>query len=173
MTAPFEKDLRRLLDHLCVQFGFCLPPEDNRRLIRTPPADAESFTDEVFVADGFEPRSAPPDLYRQVLDLVTAAYDQTSAPHPSTMKDLQETWHRTRTHLTRALDLVSNVGGPQLERFHGFLEHNELEQVGEAVSAPADFWSELRSAAEEMRLADHHERLHRRMREAEPNGTEP
>lgn len=87
------------------------------------------------MAEGLEPSSAPPDLYRQVLELVTATYDQTVAPHPLSANDLQESWHRTRTHLGQALGLLSDVSDrrPQVERFQEYLDHNELELALDAT----------------------------------------
>ena len=58
-----------------------------------------------------------------------------------------------------------------MERIQQYLDHNELElaldereHLGEHASAPIEFWAELRSAAEEMRLAGHYERICRQMR---------
>ena len=148
----------------------CLAPEDNHRLISAPPPDPQSFTNEVFVVEGFELSSVPRDLYRQVLAPVTAAYDQTAAPRPSTMQELLESWHCTRTHLDKAQALLG-VGRQQMEQVQQYLDHNELElaldgleHLGVHASAPVEFWAELRSAAEEMRLADHYERICRQMR---------
>lgn len=62
----------RLMQDLCVDLGFCLPPEDVARLIawQTPAIDA--FTDAVFAA---EEMAQPYDqhLYRQVRHRVAEA----------------------------------------------------------------------------------------------------
>lgn len=47
-----DSDVRRLLYELCVKLGFCLPPDDIRRLDESPPGDVDSFTDAVFTAEG-------------------------------------------------------------------------------------------------------------------------
>lgn len=45
-------DVQRLLNELCIKLGFCLPPNDIRRLCESPPGDVDSFTDAVFEAEG-------------------------------------------------------------------------------------------------------------------------
>ena len=45
----------RLLGELCVDLGFCLPPDDHARLVSDPPEDVDDFTDAVFVAEGMRP----------------------------------------------------------------------------------------------------------------------
>jgi hypothetical protein len=47
-----------LLDTLCVDLGFCLPPAARKILIEHPPTGPDDFTDAVFVAEG----SIPPQL---------------------------------------------------------------------------------------------------------------
>lgn len=44
-------DVQRLLNELCIKLGFCLPPNDIRRLCESPPGDVDSFTDAVFEAE--------------------------------------------------------------------------------------------------------------------------
>jgi hypothetical protein len=49
-------DLQRLLDELCVGYGFCLPPQAQEQLRRSrPPFDVDEFTDAVFAAEGMDP----------------------------------------------------------------------------------------------------------------------
>jgi hypothetical protein len=60
-----EADVQRLLDTLCVEVGFCLPPVEQRHLRASWSLDAGAFTDAVFDADGMDPR-LDPVLYRQV-----------------------------------------------------------------------------------------------------------
>ena len=45
----------KALDELCVRYGYCLPPDDYRRLIEDPPQDPEAFVDAVLVAEGLNP----------------------------------------------------------------------------------------------------------------------
>ncbi|MFL6074245.1 MAG: hypothetical protein ACJ73S_12680 [Mycobacteriales bacterium] len=61
--------VQALLDELCVELGFCLPPAGQRRLRDAPPPDPDAFTDAVFRAEGLEP---PFDrrLWRQVRERV-------------------------------------------------------------------------------------------------------
>ncbi len=54
-----------LLDELCVDLGFCLPPDERVRLQDSPPHDVDAFTDAVFVAEGLDPRGDK-TLRRQV-----------------------------------------------------------------------------------------------------------
>ena len=61
----------RLLDKLCVDLGFCLPPEECARLSGSPPQTVEAFTNAVFVAEGLDPDLADRHLWRQVRDRVT------------------------------------------------------------------------------------------------------
>ncbi|WP_412540756.1 hypothetical protein R8Z50_34030 [Longispora sp. K20-0274] len=44
-----------LLRDLCVDLGFCLPPDEQLRLSVTPVRDVDAFTDAVFEAEGMEP----------------------------------------------------------------------------------------------------------------------
>ncbi|MFC0528436.1 hypothetical protein [Phytohabitans kaempferiae] len=62
-------EVQRLLDDLCVNLGFCLPREEQRRLRVSPPPDAESFTVAVFEAEGLDPRQDK-RLYRDVRDTI-------------------------------------------------------------------------------------------------------
>jgi hypothetical protein len=50
-----EYELPWLLDELCMELGFCLPAAERDRLMRTPPRDADAFTDAVFAAEGMDP----------------------------------------------------------------------------------------------------------------------
>jgi len=66
----------RLLAELCVDLGFCLPPEDQERLRDSPPTTIDAFTDAVFLAEGMDPL-AHPQLRKQVRERVTKYF---SAP---------------------------------------------------------------------------------------------
>ena len=44
-----------LLNELCVDWGFCLPPQEQARLKDTPPSDVDAFTDAVIRAEGLDP----------------------------------------------------------------------------------------------------------------------
>jgi len=59
-----------LLDKLCTELGFCLPPVERARLIASPPASVQAFTDAIFLAEGLDPPPADRQLWRQVRDRV-------------------------------------------------------------------------------------------------------
>jgi hypothetical protein len=69
----------RLLDNLCAELGFCLPPAEKARLVASPPASVDEFTDAVFIAEGLDPELADKRLWRQVRDRVTAHFHQMEA----------------------------------------------------------------------------------------------
>ncbi|SCG75607.1 hypothetical protein [Micromonospora humi] len=64
-----ERDVRRLLDELCVKLGICLPPAENRRLRESPPAGVDTFTDAVLEAEGMGDMGHP-GLRRQVREVI-------------------------------------------------------------------------------------------------------
>jgi hypothetical protein len=64
-----DSDVRRLLNELCIELGFCLAPGDIRRLCESPPGDVGSFTGAVFEAEGMGDMSYT-DLRRQVRHVV-------------------------------------------------------------------------------------------------------
>jgi len=67
-------DVRHLLYELCVDLGFCLPPDKAEALIEAPPADVDPFTDAVFVAEGLDPLIADQRVRRQVRMRVARAF---------------------------------------------------------------------------------------------------
>jgi hypothetical protein len=67
-------NVRPLLDELCVDLGFCLPPDKAAARIQAPPTDVESFTDAVFVAEGLDPMMADKRVRRQVRERVARAF---------------------------------------------------------------------------------------------------
>lgn len=71
MGHRFDRDsgVEQLLADLCVGWGFCLPPNEIRRLCESPPTTVDSFTDAVFEAEGMGDMSYT-DLRRQVRDVV-------------------------------------------------------------------------------------------------------
>jgi hypothetical protein len=72
--------VRRLLDRLCVDLGFCLSPPEVEGLANNPPQTALAFTDRVFRAEGMDPQTVDRRLYRQVRDAVFAAYGEATDP---------------------------------------------------------------------------------------------
>jgi hypothetical protein len=51
--SPLEDRLSHLLDELCVDWGFCIPPTDARRIASTTPLTADQFAHAVLTAEGF------------------------------------------------------------------------------------------------------------------------
>ncbi|MET7421390.1 hypothetical protein [Dactylosporangium sp. NPDC005555] len=64
-----DSDVQRLLNELCIKLGFCLPPDENRRLQESPPGDVDSFTDAVIEAEGLGDMGYT-DIRRQVREVV-------------------------------------------------------------------------------------------------------
>jgi hypothetical protein len=79
MLSPTE--VKKLLSELCVELGFCLPPEDQARFEEGPPENVENFTDAVFIAEGLDPKTADKLLYRQVRDRVAVAFRRSEERH--------------------------------------------------------------------------------------------
>jgi hypothetical protein len=53
---PFlQGDLRELLDELCVEWGFCVPPEAYNEICRRSSLSAEEFASAVLQAEGMNP----------------------------------------------------------------------------------------------------------------------
>jgi len=78
--APGPDEVEALLGKLCVDLGFCLPPDAQDRLIDDPPSDFEAFTNAIFIAEGMNPQTARPELYRKVRDCVAATFAQSKTP---------------------------------------------------------------------------------------------
>ena len=64
-----------LLDDLCVELGFCLPPDEYARLASSPPMSTEAFTNAVFVAERLDPLSPEKELWRTVHSRVTRCFE--------------------------------------------------------------------------------------------------
>jgi hypothetical protein len=69
-----------LLYDLCVDYGFCLPPQENERLKAEPPTEVDAFTDAVFVAEGMDP-SGDLHLRRLVKKRVAKAFWDAGEPN--------------------------------------------------------------------------------------------
>lgn len=59
-----------LLEELCVDLGFCLPPDAQARLIDEPPDGIDEFTDAVIQAEGLDPSVIPRPLRSAVRERV-------------------------------------------------------------------------------------------------------
>ncbi len=75
-----DREVRFLLEELCIQYGFCLPPEENERLVANTPSDAESFALAVFRTEGLEPAPSHRRLFQEVLAHLERAYDRARRP---------------------------------------------------------------------------------------------
>ncbi len=76
MKTPLRsKQIAYLLDELCVELGFCLPPDEQARLQNKPPKDIDAFTDAVFRAEGLDPL-ADRQLRRQVRARVAECFER-------------------------------------------------------------------------------------------------
>jgi len=69
-------DVRPLLDKLCVDLGFCLPPAESEKLIVDPPQTVLEFANAVLLAEGLAPEVADRHLFRQVRDYVSQAFQR-------------------------------------------------------------------------------------------------
>lgn len=58
------------------KLGFCLPREEEVRLVEDSPNSASAFVDAVFRAEGLDPETAGRRLYRRVHDMVADAFPQ-------------------------------------------------------------------------------------------------
>ena len=67
-------EVEYLLTQLCVDLGFCLPPVIQKKFQEMPPADIDSFTDAVIVAEGLDPEYIDPRLRSQVRQLVAESF---------------------------------------------------------------------------------------------------
>lgn len=72
MLTP--KQTQYLLETLCVDYGFCLAPDEHHRLTQNPPDGVSAFTDAVFTAEGLNPQHADRHLYRQIRECVAKAF---------------------------------------------------------------------------------------------------
>ena len=80
MTVLSPTQLDALLYHLCVKYGFCLRPDERRRLCADPPSEVTAFTDAVYRAEGLDPATANERVYRLVHAAVEQAFG-TAVPY--------------------------------------------------------------------------------------------
>ena len=78
-----EHETQVLLDRLCIEYGFCLPPAAYDELTSNPPPDVRAFTDAVFAAEGLDPATADRRTYRVVRDMVREAFRDSDEKNPS------------------------------------------------------------------------------------------
>jgi hypothetical protein len=73
-----EADVVRLIQVLCVDFGFCLTVDEAKRLQTNPPRTVDAFTQAVFAADGQDPALAGAEFYARVESAVAASFERKS-----------------------------------------------------------------------------------------------
>lgn len=71
-----DLETHRLFEDLCFKLGFCLPPAVQSKLKEDPPRDVRAFTDAVFLAEGLDVELVDRRLYRQVRDMIAAAFER-------------------------------------------------------------------------------------------------
>ena len=64
-----QRLVETVLLELCVQMGFCLPPDGHARMLDMPTGDLDVFVDAIFAAQGLE-EPYDRDLWRGVRDQV-------------------------------------------------------------------------------------------------------
>jgi hypothetical protein len=77
-----EADVVRLIQVLCVDFGFCLTVDEAKRLQTNPPRTVDAFTQAVFTADGQDPALAGAEFYARVESAVAASFERTLGVDP-------------------------------------------------------------------------------------------
>lgn len=79
-STVLRVDAARLLSDLCVTLGYCLPPEDQERIIHDPPTSVDTFTDAVVKAEGLDPVLMATQQRQQVRRIVEAAFGEPVRP---------------------------------------------------------------------------------------------
>jgi hypothetical protein len=74
ILSPIE--VHYLLRDLCVKLGFCIPPKAQQQLEANPPAAIDAFVRAVYIAEGMDPDLAEQNLYRQVCELASDAFER-------------------------------------------------------------------------------------------------
>ena len=68
-----------LLEQLCTDLGFCLPPAECARLLALPPTGVRDFTNAILAAEGMDPELADKHLSRQVRDRIARHFQRLEA----------------------------------------------------------------------------------------------
>lgn len=69
-------EIGRLLAELCLKLGFCLPPDEQARLVSSPPPGIDALTDAVLLAEGFDPQLIDAELRNQVRACVARYFEE-------------------------------------------------------------------------------------------------
>lgn len=79
-------DAGQLLNDLCVQLGYCLPPEEQREIVANPPTSVDALTDAVIVAEGLDPVLLATEQRQEVRRVVAAAFGEPVRPSGRTRR---------------------------------------------------------------------------------------
>jgi len=80
MSVRFTSaEVYSLLSKLCIDLGFCLPPDKIAEFQQDPPTEVDAFTNEVFIAEGLDPVLSDSGLRKQVSELVSQAFSSHSS----------------------------------------------------------------------------------------------
>jgi hypothetical protein len=97
-------DLEWLLRKLCVDLGFCLPPQEQQRLLNLTFNDADVLTREVLISEGVDPQYCDRQLYSTILERV----QRYCFPHPEPdMADLQRRLERSQGNVAEPWRLAT------------------------------------------------------------------
>jgi hypothetical protein len=72
--VPKSSEIDKLLCKLCVDLGFCLPPDECDKLGSKPPSTPDAFTKAVFLAEGLDWNLASDNLFKKVRGYVAEAF---------------------------------------------------------------------------------------------------
>lgn len=135
----FREETQSLLDRLCVELGFCLPPAEQERLCNAPPVEVDAFAEEVFRAEGLKPSRG--SLYTQVRDMVNDAFENAAAARDTFL--IANESNVSPDGLLR-LKVIRDVDDTTLGfegypwHTHGDVIAGELELIGERGVSPED-----------------------------------
>lgn len=76
----------KLHNDLCVQLGYCLPPDDQQTISSDPPTSVDAFTDAVIVAEGLDPVLMASEQRQQVRRMVAATFGEPVRPSGRTKR---------------------------------------------------------------------------------------
>lgn len=109
MVKLTVSEVDSLLETLCVDLGFCLPPRAISQFQQNAPGDVESFTYAVFIAEGMDPRHADRKLLAQVRDVVRDAFDRAASNADSLNISNMDTMKVAPVKPTIPLELLERV----------------------------------------------------------------
>lgn len=76
-----EPEAQKLLNVLCVKYGFCLAPLWSARLERNPPRSIDKFLETVVRAEGLDPTNADSGMYKAMREEVRPAFERSKSHH--------------------------------------------------------------------------------------------